>query len=314
MAPKEDNKATVTVNIDEFTRTRDSVLVSLTQLNSAVADLSRAYINHANTVLGRKPEDFDLGIINSGITNALYQNGIITRPSSPGAKSEAGGDKKKRKRHHDPNAPKRALTPYFLYMQHNRPQIQKELGGDGVKPKDVAEEGTRRWGNMSDAEKSVWKKIYLENLEKYRQQMDEYKAQKEQKAHEHDQAASSQLQQEAIAEPSQAGSDDETDQSEEEEGEEETPHQAQAESEPEEATPEPPKQPSPPRSSKQRRRSDAAKTSKAAEESPVAAKSPEKKKRTSARKEKEQEPPASTRKTTETKRPRKKRKSDAGDE
>lgn len=296
--------------------------------------MSRAYINHANTVLGRKPEDFDLGIINSGITNALYQNGIITRPSSPGAKSEAGGDKKKRKRHHDPNAPKRALTPYFLYMQHNRPQIQKELGGDGVKPKDVAEEGTRRWGNMSDAEKSVrsfldgskplrmmlidrtqvWKKIYLENLEKYRQQMDEYKAQKEQKAHEHDQAASSQLQQEAIAEPSQAGSDDETDQSEEEEDEEETPHQAQAESEPEEATPEPPKQPSPPRSSKQRRRSDAAKTSKAAEESPVAAKSPEKKKRTSARKEKEQEPPASTRKTTETKRPRKKRKSDAGDE
>jgi len=40
-------------------------------------------------------------------------------------------------------------------MQHNRPQIQKELGGDGIKPKDVAEEGTRRWGNMSDVEKSV---------------------------------------------------------------------------------------------------------------------------------------------------------------
>ncbi|OJJ86537.1 uncharacterized protein ASPGLDRAFT_166831 [Aspergillus glaucus CBS 516.65] len=315
MPPKEDNKAkdgTVTVNIDEFTRSRDSVLVSLTQLSSAVADLSRAYINHSNTVLGRKPEDFDLGIINSGITNALYQNGLLTRPSSPGAKSEAGGDKKKRKRNHDPNAPKRALTPYFLYMQHNRPQIQKELGDDNVKPKDVAEEGTRRWGSMTDVEKAVWKKIYLENLEKYRQQMGEYKAQKEQKAHEHDQAASSQLQQEATAEPSQAGSDDE-EENEEEEDEEEASPESEVEASP---TPEPRKEPSPPRSSKQRRRSDVAKTSKAVEESPVAPKSPEKKKRTSARKEKEQETPApaSTRKTTETKRPRKKRKSDAGDE
>lgn len=294
--------------------------------------MSRAYINHSNTVLGRKPEDFDLGIINSGITNALYQNGLLTRPSSPGAKSEAGGDKKKRKRNHDPNAPKRALTPYFLYMQHNRPQIQKELGDDNVKPKDVAEEGTRRWGSMTDVEKAVccplvgvkplkmmlidrtqvWKKIYLENLEKYRQQMDEYKAQKEQKAHEHDQAASSQLQQEATAEPSQAGSDDE-EENEEEEDEEEASPESEVEASP---TPEPRKEPSPPRSSKQRRRSDATKTSKAVEESPVAPKSPEKKKRTSARKEKEQETPApaSTRKTTETKRPRKKRKSDAGDE
>lgn len=314
MSPKEDNKAkdgTVAVNIDEFTRSRDSVLVSLTQLSSAVADLSRAYINHSNTVLGRKPEDFDLGIINSGITNALYQNGLLTRPSSPGAKSEAGGDKKKRKRNHDPNAPKRALTPYFLYMQHNRPQIQKELGDDNVKPKDVAEEGTRRWGSMTDVEKAVWKKIYLENLEKYRQQMDEYKAQKEQKAHEHDQAASSQLQQEATAEPSQAGSDDEEEN--EEEDEEEASPEPEVEASP---SPEPRKEPSPPRSSKQRRRSDATKTTKAVEESPVAPKSPEKKKRTSARKEKEQETPApaSTRKTTETKRPRKKRKSDAGDE
>lgn len=293
--------------------------------------MSRAYINHSNTVLGRKPEDFDLGIINSGITNALYQNGLLTRPSSPGAKSEAGGDKKKRKRNHDPNAPKRALTPYFLYMQHNRPQIQKELGDDNVKPKDVAEEGTRRWGSMTDVEKAVccllvgvkplkmmlidrtqvWKKIYLENLEKYRQQMDEYKAQKEQKAHEHDQAASSQLQQEATAEPSQAGSDDEEEN--EEEDEEEASPEPEVEASP---SPEPRKEPSPPRSSKQRRRSDATKTTKAVEESPVAPKSPEKKKRTSARKEKEQETPApaSTRKTTETKRPRKKRKSDAGDE
>lgn len=133
------------------------VLVSLAQLNSAVADLSRAYINHANTVLGRNPADLDLGIINSGITNALYSNGLINRPSSPGAKSEAGGgEKKKRKRAPpDPNAPKRALTPYFLYMQHNRKQIAADLGGDNVRPKDVADEGTRRWANMSEAQKAV---------------------------------------------------------------------------------------------------------------------------------------------------------------
>lgn len=63
--------------------------------------------------------------------------------------------KKKRKRAPpDPNAPKRALTPYFLYMQHNRQKIAAEMGGS-ARPKDVADEGTRRWATMPAEEREV---------------------------------------------------------------------------------------------------------------------------------------------------------------
>lgn len=129
------------------------VIVALATLQSSVQELSRAYINHANTVLapGRG------GALDANLTNVLTESGLLTgQPTQPLPLVEnPDGDKKKRKRQpHDPNAPKRALTPYFLYMQHARAQIQKELG-ESARPKEVADEGTRRWGEMSAPEKSV---------------------------------------------------------------------------------------------------------------------------------------------------------------
>lgn len=73
-----------------------------------------------------------------------------------GAVPPVGGEEKKerKKRQHDPNAPKRPLTPYFLYMQTARPIIAADLG-DGVAKGAVQEEGQRRWGSMSAQEKLV---------------------------------------------------------------------------------------------------------------------------------------------------------------
>lgn len=62
--------------------------------------------------------------------------------------------KERKKRQHDPNAPKRPLTPYFLYMQTARPIIAVDLG-DGVPKGAVQEEGQRRWASMSVQEKLV---------------------------------------------------------------------------------------------------------------------------------------------------------------
>lgn len=62
--------------------------------------------------------------------------------------------KERKKRTHDPNAPKRPLTPYFLYMQTARPIIAKDLGPDAPKGA-VQEEGQRRWKAMGQGEKNV---------------------------------------------------------------------------------------------------------------------------------------------------------------
>jgi hypothetical protein len=132
------------------------VIVALATLQSSVQDLSRAYINHANTVLapGRG------GALDSNLTNILSESGLLTGPAAAGApvpgilEPEVEGKKKRKRTPHDPNAPKRALTPYFLYMQSARAQIAKELG-DQAKPKEVADEGTRRWTEMPQSEKTV---------------------------------------------------------------------------------------------------------------------------------------------------------------
>jgi HMG (high mobility group) box len=133
-------------------KTNQKVIVALATLQNSVQDLSKAYINHANTVLnpGRA------GTLDLNLTTTLLDSGLLHRAPSPGMKQEAPTEvKKKRKRAaHDPNAPKRALTPYFLYMQSARPQIAQELGSN-AKPKEVADEGTRRWSVMPDADKAV---------------------------------------------------------------------------------------------------------------------------------------------------------------
>jgi hypothetical protein len=87
----------------------------------------------------------------------------------------AGEEKKERKKRvHDQNAPKRPLTPYFLYMQHARSVIAGDLGEDAPKGA-VQTEGQRRWSQMSEAEKLGWNTAYQYNLRLYNARVHSYK-------------------------------------------------------------------------------------------------------------------------------------------
>ncbi|KGQ02016.1 hypothetical protein PAAG_11191 [Paracoccidioides lutzii Pb01] len=256
------NTATKTSPTNPSALTYIQVIVSLATLQSAVSDLSRAYINHANTVLNRGPSTLDLGSITSSL---LLENGLLggTRGLSPGGRPDALGagaggaalpGKMKRKRApHDPNAPKRALTPYFLYMQHNRATIAEELGAN-ARPKEVADEGTRRWAEMTEEEKSV----YLEKtLRRQPSSLPRENACVQSRPPVPDddttQAAAAQLHQgvhhattTVVPTHTHEASTEESDESDEESADEE-------EEEEEEASPEPVKAPTPPRSNKRRR-------------------------------------------------------------
>ncbi|KAL4961639.1 uncharacterized protein BDV14DRAFT_120298 [Aspergillus stella-maris] len=260
---------TVTVDVEEFQKTRDAVLASLAQLQSAAFELSRAYINHTNTVLGQESSNVDVAAITT-LTASLQNNGLKALSAAPEAES---GEKKKRKRGRaDPNAPKRTLTPFFLYMHHNRDHIREELGSD-AKPKDVSAEGTKRWGEMPESQKEIWKKLYAENLAAYREKVAAYKAGLPVDHDDNDKAANQLHLDVAAAE----GSDEEDEEQEEQEDEEE---------EEEESSPEPVKEPTPP----PKRRRSQGKPSKETS-TPVTKKgsneSPEKK-RQSAKKDKEE--------------------------
>ena len=76
------------------------------------------------------------------------------RAATPANPSAGDVKPQKKKRAHDPNAPKRPLTPYFLYMQTARPIIAGDLGPDVAKGA-VSTEGVKRWNAMDTGDKQV---------------------------------------------------------------------------------------------------------------------------------------------------------------
>ncbi|KUJ24222.1 uncharacterized protein LY89DRAFT_572400 [Mollisia scopiformis] len=156
------------------------VVTGLATLQDAIQTLSTAYIKHTNAVLGEHGAglDVDSALAKLG-ENPLFKLGEQSnRAASPekSAPAEVPADKKERKkRQHDPNAPKRPLTPFFLYMQTARPIIAADLGADVAKGA-VSNEGTRRWGTMAQDDKQLWTNAYKDNLRLYNAKMHSYKA------------------------------------------------------------------------------------------------------------------------------------------
>jgi hypothetical protein len=135
------------------------VVDGLATLQAAIQTLSTAYIKHTNAVLGEHGAALDVDSVAAKLgENPLFKLGEPSNRAPSPAKSvvaDAPADKKERKkRQHDPNAPKRPLTPFFLYMQTARPIIAADLGADVAKGA-VSQEGTRRWGTMAEEDKKV---------------------------------------------------------------------------------------------------------------------------------------------------------------
>lgn len=172
---KPKDSGSLQISVEDFVRTRNSVVTGLATLQSAVSDLSRAYIAHTDTVIGRGNAS---SLEQLNISNPLSgENGLFGgRGPTPAPTTEAPPEGKKRKRApHDKNAPKRALTPFFLYLQTARPALANEMGS-GHTAKEVQDEGGRRWREMTEKDKSEWQYRYAVNFARYRAQTDAYKA------------------------------------------------------------------------------------------------------------------------------------------
>ncbi|KAL9046237.1 MAG: hypothetical protein Q9214_000879 [Letrouitia sp. 1 TL-2023] len=149
------------------------VVTGLATLQSAVQDLSRAYIAHTSAVIGKGPNS-SLELLN--LANPLGENGLFSgRLATPGPTGEQTEGKKRKRAPHDKNAPKRPVTPYFLYMQTARPLIGNQME-PGYTAKQVADEGTRRWNAMGQKEKDLWSYKYGCNYAAYKEKVKAYKA------------------------------------------------------------------------------------------------------------------------------------------
>jgi hypothetical protein len=158
------------VDNDSFMRVRDSAVGRLNTINELLRSFIQDYIRQTNLLLGQPTaEDHQNELLNS-FDHAAAQLMMPVQELGPPVEEK----KERKKRTHDPNAPKRPLTPYFLYMQHARSIIANDLGAEAPKGA-VQEEGQRRWASMGPAEKSGWNSAYQYNLRLYNAKVHSYK-------------------------------------------------------------------------------------------------------------------------------------------
>ncbi|KAK0391944.1 hypothetical protein NLU13_1442 [Sarocladium strictum] len=163
------------VDAEQFMRVRDSCLTRFATITGLIREFAHDYARQTNLLMGvgdHAGDDPHSSALLAQLDNASSQlmlNGLTDLVP-------AGGEEKKerKKRVHDQNAPKRPLTPYFLYMQHARSVIAGDLGEDAPKGA-VQTEGQRRWSQMSEGEKLGWNTAYQYNLRLYNARVHSYK-------------------------------------------------------------------------------------------------------------------------------------------
>lgn len=82
------------------------------------------------------------------------------------------GKRKKKKK--DPNAPKKALSAYFLFSMAERPKVKAE--NPDIKFGDIARMISARYKAMSDSERAKWDKKAAAEKERYAEEMEEYRS------------------------------------------------------------------------------------------------------------------------------------------
>lgn len=189
---------------------------ALTNVQSGINDLLRAYMQHTSSILAG--EDGELNAlkiptkINASANAAMEAASLATKsiaqvtntPSQvdSAAAAPAEGKSKKRKREKkekDPNAPKKPLTAAFLYAQSARPIVRVDLEnalgpGEALQKNAVNVETTNRWNALPEEEKEVsllfpqyrseimltahqrWKQSYRTSMEEWKLEMAKYLA------------------------------------------------------------------------------------------------------------------------------------------
>lgn len=156
------------VDNDSFLRVRDSAVGRLTTILELLRSFTADYVRQTNLLLGEPTAEGPNGDILANFEQAQL---MLPVPEMAPPVEEK---KERKKRTIDPNAPKRPLTPYFLYMQHARSIIANDLGAEAPKGA-VQEEGQRRWAHMGPHEKQGWNNAYQYNLRLYNARVHSYK-------------------------------------------------------------------------------------------------------------------------------------------
>jgi len=92
--------------------------------------------------------------------------------------TKAAKPRKQFKKLKDPEAPRRPLSPYMLFVKEERTKIVAEMGGM-VAIGEVGKEMGRRWSLMDQQERKKYDEMYKEDKVRYEEQMKTYQPSKQ---------------------------------------------------------------------------------------------------------------------------------------
>ncbi|KAK5678694.1 hypothetical protein LTS10_009138 [Elasticomyces elasticus] len=251
----------ISVDVQAFMRTRDTVISSFMTLSSSIDRAVKAYHDHTNTII-HSDNPYELGTFIQPLnalgnvaqqTVATMQNTVAAAPpvatevKQEEEETKVKGKRKKRAyKPRDPNAPKRPLTAYFRYLGEQRPLLAGEIAvqANGVpqRPGEITKQATARWNVMTEAEQQPYKDAYHEALKEYEVEVAKYKANggqlspagehpvdvkstieavEEDAAAEDDDDAAEEMAAEVVEEDADAAAEDESDEASSDEDEEE---------------------------------------------------------------------------------------------
>ncbi|KAF2808385.1 uncharacterized protein BDZ99DRAFT_521941 [Mytilinidion resinicola] len=168
------------IPLEQFRRTREVMLATLNdlqgnlqQVQSGLQNMITVYLRHSASVLDG----------NSGALEDLMLEGPIGATGEASAPEKKRGRPKKDKKDKDPNAPKRPLTAAFLYSQQARAIVRQDLEkqlnpGDKLEGNAVNHELNRRWAEMPEDEKELWRDSYRDSMKVYNAEVAEYNKKK----------------------------------------------------------------------------------------------------------------------------------------
>ncbi|KAJ2959211.1 hypothetical protein NQZ79_g5293 [Umbelopsis isabellina] len=84
-----------------------------------------------------------------------------------------GEDNKRKRKHKDPNAPKRPAGSFFLFANSRRAELKKEK--PDLDPKEVARKLGEEWNALDDKAKKPWESKANKAKEHYLKEMEDYK-------------------------------------------------------------------------------------------------------------------------------------------
>lgn len=127
-----------------------AALVAYLNMEAELSDLKAKRLREQADALAEEYGDANFAIFHPEEMAPVDEFGV---PRYKGKKR--GRKARPRKRHHNPNKPKRQHTAYTLYVHETYPSVREQY--PQYQSKDIISMVARSWQSVSDTDKAVWK-------------------------------------------------------------------------------------------------------------------------------------------------------------